>query len=213
MQKTFVKTSQHYFKFLVNEFGFILKIVMESPRGEPWEGMLQYGTDTTLVDINCTRGEIPSLAIGRAKDGNNYMLPIQVIYEYMSLSPDEKRTILSISEASQAVTILSRKQLVRDIPQSTSAEEKQELILDAYAKYLREHIFFLLQGDFSRWKEFWEYHVSKLTTENARAGRSEFVPVVVTDDNGQFKVIGKQHVFQKGLDYINQLKDEQDISK
>ena len=73
------------------------------------------------------------------------MLPIQVVFEYMNLSDNEKRIVLSVSEKRQAAAILSKKQLLPVIPQSVSIEERLELQLESYAKGLREYTYPLLE--------------------------------------------------------------------
>ena len=101
-----------------------------------------------------------------------------------------------------------KNQLINLVPQSNSVEERRELQIDVYARCLRQYASHILRGDFSNWLKIWEYHIEKLTVENTRAGRPEFIPIVTTDSNGQFKVTGKQPVFKKALDYIQELKDE-----
>jgi hypothetical protein len=49
--------------------------------------------------------------------------------------------------------------------------------------------------------------------ENKRAGRPEFVPIVRADEKGQLKIIGKEPVLKKGLDYIEELKNEHNVSQ
>jgi hypothetical protein len=209
MQETFVKIVQHNFQFLITEFGFMLSKAMESPRGEQWEGNVQYMTNLAFIDLSCTRGELPSLGIGRTKDKGSHLLSIRVIHEYMNLSMEEKRAVLSASEGRQADIILGRKQLLGPTLRSDSMEERNKLQLDAYTKCLYEEALPFLKGDFSQWLAIWEYHVEKLIVENTRAGQPEFVPVVRTDDSGQRRVIGKQPLFKKSLDYIKELQDEQ----
>jgi hypothetical protein len=212
MQMTFAKIVQRHFQFLVDEFGFSLLVATESPRGAHWEGDVQYMTQATLIDLNCTRGELPSLWIGRTKDEKKYLLPIQVIYEYMTLTNQEKRIVLSISEGRQASQILNKKQLAHPLPQSDNMEEKIGIQLEIYARSLREYTMPFLKGDFFQWLAIWEYHVEKLTVENTRDGLPEFVPIVITDDNGQLRVTGNQHVFKQNLDYISELKGEQNAA-
>lgn len=209
MERSFVEMVQNKFQFLISEFGFKQKAVQESPRGERLEGTVQYTTEKTYIDINLTRGEIPSLWLGRAKDKGRQLLPIQVIYEYMNLSNDEKKIVLSSKVSRQVDSILREKQLLNLVLQSDDVNEKKELQLDLYAQSLREYALPLLKGNFSNWLTLWEYHVAKLIAENTRAGRQELVPIVVTDENGQLRVVGQQHVFKDALEYIQHLKNEQ----
>lgn len=208
MQLTFVKIVQNHFSFLVRDFGFILSSATESPRGEQLEGDVQYISNVTLININCTRGEQPYLWLGRVQDGKRHLLPLQVIYEYASLSNEQKSIVLSPSEGRQAASLLNKKQLPRFVSLSDDKEERVKLQLENYARYLREYALPFLKGDFSQWLEIWEYQVEKLTVEYSRTGRSEFVPIVATDENGQLRVTGKQHVFKESLDYISALKGE-----
>jgi hypothetical protein len=211
MQINFVKAVQHHFEFLLSDFGFTLLSASESPRGERWEGNVRYISDTTYLELNCSRGENPSLWIGRIKekDGEKHLLPIQIIYEYMTLTDDEKTTILSNPDARQAAGILANKQLIRQVPNIENIDDRKTIQIELFAKSLRQYGLPFLRGDFSQWLGIWEYHVRKLTIENTRAGRPASVPVVITDDKGQLKVIGKESPFKKSLDYINELKEEQ----
>jgi len=209
MQITFVKTVQYYFEFLPKEFGFEMRSATESPRGDQWEGNVQYVSKTTYIELNCTRGENPSLWIGRTKDKDRQVLSIQIFYEYMNLTDDEKNIVLSISNGRQAAGILASKQLLRQVPNIEDKTERKKLQIEYYARSLRQYGLPFLHGNFSQWLSIWEYQVEKLTVENARAGRPDIVPIVVTDENGQFKVVGKESIFRKSLDYINELKTEQ----
>ena len=208
MQMTFVKIAMRHFQFLESEFGFSLASAKESPRGEAWEGILQYATKTTNVELSCTRGEHPTLRLGRTRDEKKYLLPLQVIYEYLTLSNEEKRVVLSILEAKQANTILRNKQLADLMPKPDSVKDRFELQLNNYAQYLREYGKPLLKGDFSQWPAIWEYHIMKLSVENVRAGRPEFVPIVIADEHGKNRVVGKQSIFQQSLDYVHKLREE-----
>jgi hypothetical protein len=211
MQSTFVKMVQSQFQFLINDFGFILSSVTESPRGDYWEGDVQYTSRAAWINVNCTRGESPSVWVGRTQDKEKHSLPIQVIYEYMTLSKEEKRIVLSFSEGRQAVSLLNKKQLARLISLPDNVEERMSLQLENYARYLRDYAMPFLQGDFSQWLAIWEYHVEKLIVEHKRAGRPEFVPIVTTDDNGQLRITGKQHVFKDNLDYVGELRSEPNV--
>lgn len=209
MQETFIKIVENHFQFLVRDFEFTLYSATESPRGDYGEGDVKYVTKTTLVNLNCTRGEQPSLWIGRTQDKKQHWLPIQVIFEFMSLSSDEKRIVLSHSEGRQAANLLNKKQLAHLISLPDNLDEKMNVQLENHARYLREYAMPFLKGDFSQWLAIWEYHVEKLTAEHVRAGRPEFVPVVATDSNGQLRVMGKQHVFKESLDYVSELKSDE----
>ncbi|MGE5375671.1 MAG: hypothetical protein ACM3XO_11500 [Bacteroidota bacterium] len=209
MQNIFIKMVQQYFEFLLKDFEFTLISAIDSPRGENWEGNVQYVSKTTYIEISSTRGENPSLWIGRTKDKEKHLLPMQIIYEYMNLSDNEKKIVLSVSEGKQASSILSKKQLLYQVPTLDSIEERKKLQIEIYARSLRQSGLSFLVGDFSQWLEIWEYHFTKLTVENTRAGRSEFVPIVVNDENGKLKIIGKQYLFEKTITYIAELKKEQ----
>lgn len=212
METSFVEMVQNKFQFLINDFGFKQVTAQESPRDERWEGAVQYTTEKTYIDLNLTRGETPSLLIGRAKDKRRHLLPIQVIYEYINLTDEEKRIVLNSRVSRQVAILLREKQFSNLVPQTGDVNEKKELQLDIYVWSLREYASPMLRGDFSKWLGIWEYQVGKLTAENRRAGRPEFVPMVVTDSNGQLKVVGQQPVFKDALDYIQELKNEQKTS-
>jgi hypothetical protein len=107
------------------------------------------------------------------------------------------------------VSILANKQLIRQDLNIENVDERKKLQVELFAKSLRHYGIPFLRGNFSQWLSLWEYHIEKLTIENVRAGRPDFVPIVVTDDKGQLKVIGKESPFKKSLDYIDELKEEQ----
>src|SRR5687767_6211205 len=139
MQNTFVKIVQNHFCFLINDFGFTLSSSTESPRGDNWEGDVKYKTKTTLINLNCTRGEYPSMWIGRTQDKKEHSLPIQVIYEYMTLSKEEQELVLSLPGGRQAAILLNKKQLAQLIPKTQNIEDRMNIQLEAYASYLREY--------------------------------------------------------------------------
>jgi hypothetical protein len=209
MQATFVNLVQDYFEFLLNEFGFTLISTNESPRGDRWEGNVKYVSRSTYVELNSSRGENPSLWIGRIMDREKHVLSIQVIYEYITLSNDEKKIVLSIPSGRQAASILAKKQLIHQVPNTENLDARKKLQIELFAKTLLQYGLPFLRGDFSQWLPIWQYQFEKLTVENTRAGRPDFVPIVTTDDKGQFKVIGKESPFKKTLDYIQELKEQE----
>lgn len=208
MNMTFAQAAKYHFQFLENEFGFSLMVAKESPRGEPWEGLVTYATDATRIDLTCTRGEQPSLRLGRSRDNKKYFLPLQVIYEHVMLSEDEKHIVRFSEQEHEVARIIRKTQILSPIPASGSVVERIELQLSVYAKFVREHAQRFLKGDFSQWPAVWEYHINRLTAENVRAGRPTTIPLVKTGEDGKNYVVGTQHVFQQALDYINALREE-----
>lgn len=209
MKPGFTDAARRRFRFLVDEFGFRLIAVRESPRGEPWEGELQYASHAARVHPGCTRGEVPGLWLGRAKDGGQHLVPVHVLYEYRHLSADEKKVVLSASGGRQAARILAERQPGRSVAGAATGAQRNTLLLTSYAACLREAGLPFLAGDFSEWLPLWEYHTGRLIAEHVRAGRPLDVPLVVSGPDGQLRVAGKEHVFREALEYIQQLKDEQ----
>lgn len=208
MKNEFVKSVERDFQFLVNQFGFELLRSTASPRNDQWEGIVEYSTETTLIRIDCTRGGSPSVSIGRTKDGGNFLLPLQTIYEYSNLTKEDKEIIVSRSENKEASRILRDKQLYHLIPHSLDALERNPLVVKTFSDSTRKYALSLLRGDFAEWLSMWEYHAGKLIAENSRQGRPDSVPVVVTDESGKLRVVGKEPFLKKSLDYIKKLREE-----
>jgi hypothetical protein len=122
MKKTFVQVVVEKFKFLVRDYGFEIQSSTESPRNYLWEGWVEYCNQSTYIEIECTRGENPTLSLGRKKDVINkdtkrpYLLSIDLIYEYVTLTQPEKDIVTSLLERSEAGEILYKSQLFFQLP-------------------------------------------------------------------------------------------------
>lgn len=217
MKKIFVQIVKECFGFLIKDYGFEVLSAVESPRGHFWEGEVNYVTKTTYVYVECTRGETPSFYIGRVRDVDvaaginkiSRMLPFNLIYEYLVTTDEEKDIITSCREPKRAAKIIYQdKYIGREIPSINNSEKKEELELEAYARLIGRYAKPFLLGDFSQWPEIWDYSVKKGIAQQIGYGRSEYVDVVVPDDSGKYRKIGKKHLYQDKLDYIKQLKAE-----
>ncbi len=215
MKNTFVEISQRYFYYLIQDYKFELLSLVESPRGYYWEGELIYVTQDTYVCVKCVRGESPSINIGRIRDCANlsinqrkYSLPLYLIYEFMVTDNREKEIITSSSSQAQAVKIINQKHMHFELPLSNQLENQHVIEIEIYANLLKQYAYPFLQGDFSNWVAVWEYKVKSGIAQEVGRGRSEYKDVVVSDGNGKYKIIGKKHLFQDALDYIERTKNE-----
>jgi hypothetical protein len=214
MEKTFVQIAEQHFEYLTKDYSFEKILSEESPRDHRWEGWLEYCSKSTYIEIECTRGENPSISIGRKKDVINkdkkrqHLLSIDLIYEYATLTQPEKDTVTSLLERRKAGEILYKSQLFFQLPNADSFEQQMELRLAVYASFVRKYAQPFLRGDFSQWPEIWDYSVKKGIAQQVDYGRSEYIDVVVPDGNGKFRRVGKKHLYQDKLDYIKQLKAE-----
>ena len=88
-----------------------------------------------------------------------------------------------------------------------TAEDKLELRLANYAKWLKTYANLCLRGDFSLWPKFYEYKIHRARADQLRRGKDELVYVRAKDADGNYKLI-KQSAFKDDLEYIEKLKKE-----
>ena len=212
MEKTFVQMVLEQFKYLIDKHSFDILSSVESPRGYRWEGGVKYATEKTYIDIDCTRGESPSFWIGRTKDVKRqskmfqYLLPIDLIYEYMTFSDEEKAIATSLLGSRKIQELLHHKQVYFQLPKTDDEAEQMELELSAYARIVEKYAKPFLRGDFSKWPAIWKYSVDKGIAEWIQPDRSEFARVAIPQGDGTYKTYGKQQFEQDSVDYVNQLK-------
>jgi hypothetical protein len=212
MEKTFVQMVKLHFEYLIRKYSFDLLTSVESPRGHRWEGRVEYATKLTFIDIDCARGESPMIQIGRIKDIKKHLVSLDLVYEHLHLSREEKDLVLThtLNKGLQkrVSEILYKKNLSPHIPISNNPAEKMDLELSISSKYLLQYAEPFLRGDFSRWLEIYEYKVEKMRAEFIRSGKDEYVLYHMGSDEKGKPIYGKRPVFQDSMNYLERLKEE-----
>lgn len=216
MENFFVQVVKEKFGYLVADYGFRVSDFSRSPRDYLWEGKIIYAATSTCIHIECTRGESPSFYIGRIKDDvlsiegkGSYRISFRIIYEYLLASNNQRNIITSLADRKHAQKIINQeKNINREMPVINDPEKQRVAEIDMYAKLIRKHAEPFLLGDFSLWLDLWEYLLAREIATQLDDGRSEYIDVVVPDGKGKFKIIGKKHIYQNWMDYIDKLKKE-----
>lgn len=214
--ENFIQVVKEKFEYLATDYGFRVLDFSESPRDYFWEGKITYATTSTYIHVECTRGESPSFYIGRVNDRvldtegkGSYEVSFRVIYEYLLASKDQRNVITSLSDRKHAQKIMGQeKNINREMPVINDPEKQRVAQIETYAKLIRKHAEPFLLGDFSLWLDLWKYLLAREIATQLDSGRSEYVDVVVPDGNGKFRIIGKKHIYQNWMDYIEKLKKE-----
>lgn len=211
MKKRFIETSKTQFNFLIENYGFKIISLVDSPRGYFEEGQIIFATEATYIFMEHIRGETPSFCIGRTKDISHgkdkreYLLPFNLIYEYMVTTDEEKIIIISSSVQSRVSKIVD---VEKNVHREFFSVNEQEEELKIYANLIEKYAYPFLVGDFSKWRLIWEYKVKRGIAQEMRYGRSEYKDIAVPDGSGKFRVVGKKHLYQDALDYIKRLESE-----
>ncbi|MEJ2607866.1 MAG: hypothetical protein P8Z41_14500 [Anaerolineales bacterium] len=178
MEVTFVEIANRKFNFLTKEFGFRVISRTESPRGERWEGSLEYATDKTYIQIACTRNEWPTLEIGRLQDNKEYLVGVDVIHLYNKTSTDEKMVLTSQeidkTTKNKVSQILRAKHILNTISRSGDNATRMDAILSIYAANLREYAGDFLKGNFSNWLDVFSFQLEMTRGDYIRSGKDEF---------------------------------------
>ncbi len=212
MKENIIEIANQKFNYLTEKFGFKIISRTESPRGERWEGELEYATDKTYLRIDCTRNEIPTLKIGRTKDKKEHLVGIDNIYLYNNASSAEKMVLTSqeIDKTTKGKVseILRSKHIFHSISHSEDHAVRMDAILSTYAAKLREYAADFLRGDFSSWLDLFVFQLEKTRGDYRRSGKDEFaLHATEPDQNGNVQY-ERRSVFAKSLAYIEKLRGE-----
>lgn len=210
MQDTFNKMVMEHFQYLIEDYHFkIIEISDHVQRDVKVEGFVEYQSSFTFVTIT---GEWywNGVAFGWIKDARKFALSSELIHEFVSLTAKERGMVCSPDPKDNrtARNLVNSKRLQHVKREfSSNAEEKDSQLAD-HARWLRQYADPFLRGDFSRWREIYEYKVARMIGEHKRAGKSEWgLRYAGTDATGK-PIHEKQHIFQSSLDYLAASREE-----
>jgi hypothetical protein len=207
---TFNQMVEERFRYLVDEYGFrIIKIGTGFQHTTTAEGYVEYESATSFVTVT---GEWywNGITLGHSQDDRRFALSTGLIYEYMSLTPEEREIICSQDPRDNrtAARLIVSKILQHEKKQSASKAEEINSQLSEHAQWLKQYAAPFLRGDFSQWLEIYEYKVSKMIGELKRSGRNEYCLRFVRNDENGKPVYVQEHAFSKSLDYLARLRTE-----
>jgi hypothetical protein len=205
---TFTEKAKKHFQFLVDKYGFTINHEQVSDRSPSWEGVVQYTSRTTFVDINKEAMSGVGVGFGRLKDAKKPSLTAKIVYEYKALSSQERAIVLSFNPQDDAKA--SKLVQSKGLPWSgrlDDAEEELEHQLTEEARWLCQYADPFLRGDFSQWKEIFEYQIGKVRGEYARrhAGKDMVSLITKRGEDGIMHILGEKTLWD---DYLEELRKE-----
>ena len=208
---TFVGRAKKHFSYLESNYGFKVTLENNSELRPQTDGAVEYTSDTTVIVIDSETGYAASWFY-RIKDGKKYYLTPVDIYEYLNTNDQEKELLLSTNPKDQlaASAVFNQKFLLNQPGWKSDGgtiQDKLETRLENYANWLREHANLCLEGNFSRWPEFYEYKIHRTRADHLRRGKDELGYAQVKDTDGDWKLI-KQPIFKDKLEHVEKLKKE-----
>jgi len=209
--ETFVDLVKKYFGYLKTEYGFELIFASSSTIRPQTDGTVKYASNTTLILIDSETGQT-AVRFVRVQDDERYYLDPVSIHEYLNTSTKEKQILLSrnIKDKEAASAIFNKTFLLFSSSWKSNRDDiysDLENRLKNYANWLRENAALCLDGNFSRWPEFYEYKINRLMADELRGGGKEVVLAVVKDENGSLKTI-ERPIFQRDREHLLKLKKE-----
>ena len=207
----FVSRVKKHFGYLESENGFKVTVERNSEVRPQTDGVVEYTSNTTVVVIDSETGSAAAWFY-RIKDGRKYDLDPVAIHEYLNTSDKEKELLLSTNpKDDSAASALFNQNFLLNQPgwksDSGATQDKLELRLANYANWLKVHSNLCLEGDFSRWPEFYEYKIHRARADHLRLGKDDVAYARVKDADGNYKLI-KQSAFKDDLEHIEKLKKE-----
>ncbi len=204
METTFFSLVMNHFQYLITKYGFAAKKMEKSERAPEAEGRIEFETSTTFVTVTSEQWTV-SVSIGRVQDDRyRFFLDPQTIYEYITLTPSDKRLVCSLDpkDDAKAKMILRQARLSHNKNTSNNVVEDVNSKLADYSKWLRQYAEPFLRGDFSQWLAIYEYKVSRMRASHIRSGKEEFVRTTTRANDKRVSI------FQSNLDYLEKLRKE-----
>jgi len=210
-EMTFTDRVKKQFGYLESENGFKVTVERNSEVRPQTDGVVEYKAATTVIVIDSETG-YAAVRFYRSQDGEDYYLDPVAIHEYLNTSDKEKELLLSTDPRDEpAASALFNQNFLLNQPEwnlgSGTTQDKLEIRLSNYANWLKTHANLCLEGDFSRWPEFYEYKIHRARADYLRGEQDELVYARVKDADGNYKLI-KQSAFKDDLEHIEKLKKE-----
>jgi hypothetical protein len=215
MKITFSQKVMMIFSFLEKEYCFKLSISEDSERWPEGEGFVSYLSPTTYVSIDGETGGVAAV-LARVKDhdskslsreGYTHILGAQMIYEYTSLTNEEKKIVLSHnpSDEKKAGIILDQKILIRRDANISNLEDVEKQLINE-AHNFRKYADKFLRGEYSQWFEIYEYKVERIKADYARRWGKELVNLEIKMGSDGKQYFSGQKTFEQ--DYLEKIREE-----
>ena len=209
MQKIFNMMVIAHFGYLVGEYSFWVDKILHDDPDVKLEGFVEFQSPTTFVSV---AGEWYGMEVsfGRAIDDRAFALSVGLVHEFLSLTPEQRQIVCSPDPRykHEAKLLLESRQLQYEKCEFTNgAEETEHQVID-HARWLRQYAEPFLHGDFSLWLAIHEYKLAKMIGELRRSGKREVRGRLVGLTEGRKAVYVQEHMFQRDVDYLAQLKAE-----
>jgi hypothetical protein len=209
MQETFNMMVIEHFGYLVSEYNFQVSKSLQNDPDFRLEGFVEFQSPTTFVSV---AGEWYGMEVsfGRATDERKFTLSVELVHEFLSLSPEQREIVCSPDPRYRhdAKLLVASKQLQYEKRECTNSAEKTEQQLLDHARWLRQYADPFLRGDFSLWLPIHEYRLARMIGELRQSWKREVRRRFVGLTAGRKAVYVREHIFQRDVDYLARLKAE-----
>lgn len=197
-----------HFRYLIDDFSFRVTRDIRIDSRIALEGGVKYMSPTTFVWLS---GHIDGVDVifGRAADSRKFGLSVELLHEFLSLTPGQRHIVCSKDRDDRFdadLLILRNKLRHEENKLHTKAEREEQQFVD-HAFWLRECADPFLRGDFSMWIELQEYKLARAIGALRRSDQSEIVTQRTIPSDGKPKY-GTWHRFQKDIDYLDRLRSK-----
>src|ERR671925_1702014 len=141
MEETFIKMASEQFQFLIDEYQFqVIKVYEHVQYDAKAEGYVEFQSPTTFVTV-AGGWYWNGVTFGRAKDDRKFALASEQVYEYLSMTPEERAMVCSHDPKdgrSASLLIASRRLQHEKKQHSDKIEEIRDKLAD-HARWLRQY--------------------------------------------------------------------------
>jgi len=209
MQETFNTMVIEHFGYLVSEYNFQMSKNLQNDPDFRLEGLVEFQSSTTFVSV---AGEWYGMEVsfGWAADDRKFAISAELVHEFLSLTPEQRGIVCSLDPQykHEARQLIASKQLQYEKREFADGAEKTEHEVIDHARWLRQYADPFLRGDFSLWLAIHEYKLARMIGELRRSWKREIRRRFVGLAEGWKAVHVREHMFQRDVDYLAQLKAE-----
>jgi hypothetical protein len=162
MQETFNMMVLEHFEYLVSEYSFRVEKDLQDDPDFRLEGFVEYASPTTFVSIVGGWLDV-EVSFGRVVDDRKCSVPIGLVHEFLSITPEEREIICSHDprHKKECWLLIASKQLQYEKHEFTDSDEETEYRVIHHARWLRQYADPFLRGDFSLWLAIHEYRLER----------------------------------------------------
>jgi hypothetical protein len=209
MQETFNMMVIEHFGYLVSEYNFQVDKDLQNDPDFRLEGFVEFQSPTTFVSV---AGEWYGMEVsfGRVIDDRKLALSVELVYEYLSLTPEQREIVCSPDPQYKhdAKLLLASQQLQYEKREFANGADRREHELMQHACWIRQYADPFLRGDFSLWLPIHEYRLARMIGEVRQSWKREIRRRFVGLKAGRNAVYVREHMFQSEVDYLARLKVE-----